>query len=149
MKYNFKRGQKFTYAMKRTGRYMWSPGRAGLVATIRDEYSGETDDMLVGVVFEDGNGAARDSWAYAVNLVPLKEPSQKEIDAAMRLLGLVGDVTFKPHKPAFDVRTVNGLGNYSAKISNKDIVVGCTTISFEKFDEIAFAVTEARKYNEE
>ncbi len=38
--------------------------------------------------------------------------------------------------------TINGVGDYSAIVSQDDIRVGCQVISFEKFQEIADAVKE-------
>lgn len=41
--------------------------------------------------------------------------------------------------------TIKGVGQYDAIISSENIQVGCQTISFEKFDEIAAAVKKHRK----
>lgn len=41
--------------------------------------------------------------------------------------------------------TIHGVGKYEAIVSQDSIKVGCTEISFEKFDEIAAAVERMRK----
>lgn len=96
------------------------------------------------VAFDDGTSMGA---VHEYNLEVYDPPSSEEVEAAIALLTKAGKVSFEPHKPPFALIEVTGVGNYSATITDKNITVGCTTISFEKFDEIAKAVQAVRDYN--
>lgn len=72
-----------------------------------------------------------------------------KIAEALAILKAAGDVTFKPHKPAFKPREVVLSKAYTAVINDKNVKVGCQVIAFEAVDDIAKAVAEARKYSAE
>lgn len=102
----------------------------------------ESDPGRYRVNFDDNTSLGA---VHAHNLQPYAPPSNEEIEAAIALLNKAGEVSFKPRKAPF--AQIKVTGRYSAVITDKNITVGCTTISFEKFDEIAKAVQAARDYN--
>ena len=73
--------------------------------------------------------------------------TQADIDAALRVLNSAGEVSFVPHKPPFAAIKLGRIGGYEASVSEKAVKVGCTSVTFERFDEIAAAVAKAREYN--
>jgi hypothetical protein len=117
---------------------------AGLYGTV---ISGEVytvkDQDYAGVVLRleelDGEFAP---GAFAL----VQTPSQESIDAALKILQLAGEVTFKPRKPPFKSIYIM-VGDYKAEVSQHQIEVGCTTITFDTAEKLWNAVLEAKKYN--
>jgi hypothetical protein len=60
-----------------------------------------------------------------------------------------GKVEFKKYKPPFQNILINGVGDYNATVMERFIIVGCQTITLDKFDELAAAVAKARAYTKE
>lgn len=141
MKYEFKIGDRVEYTANS------SPSYKGRKGTVMADVSTDAPYKGLHVRF-DGERHSEPLYCQSFIKIP-SPPTQAEIDAALKLLGQAGDVTFKKRKPPFDPRTVERVGSYTALITDSLITVGCTGISFEKFDEIADAVADARKYNAE
>jgi hypothetical protein len=74
---------------------------------------------------------------------------EAEIDQALAVLKKHGKVEFKKNKPPFQNILVGGVGDYTATVMERFIIVGCQTITLDKFDELAAAVAKARAYTKE
>jgi hypothetical protein len=83
----------------------------------------------------------------AGNFELAKLPTQEEINNALATLKAAGSVDFKPAVPPFFPTTIEGVGAYTAVVTNNGVTVGCTTIPLSKAMEIARAVKEATDYN--
>jgi hypothetical protein len=81
--------------------------------------------------------------------VQVLNSDQEEIDQALAVLKKHGKVEFKKNKPPFQNILVGGVGDYTATVMERFIIVGCQTITLDKFDELAAAVAKARAYSKE
>jgi hypothetical protein len=80
------------------------------------------------------------------NFVLVEIPTPSAIDAALKILRLAGEVTFKPTKPSFTPIKVK-VGEFEGVVTEAGLRVGCTTIPFDKAEEIWKAVQKAKEYN--
>lgn len=108
----------------------------GEVYTVKDQkYLGG------GVELEEVKGSYAPS-----NFVLVEIPTPSAIDAALKILRLAGEVTFKPTKPPFVPIKVK-VGEYEGVVTEAGLRVGCTTIPFDKAEEIWKAMQKAKEYN--
>ena len=146
MKYQFKKGDRIVYSTTATPGLDYNTYNKGKKGTVLEDASSDDPSFYVKVHFDGSNTSIRPR-IHLGNLV--LSPTKEEIDRALAVLQTAGEVTFKQYKPPFAPITVYGIGAYSAVVTNQKITVGCTNISFEKFDDIALAVKMAREYNKE
>lgn len=135
----FKKGDRVEY--KRANARGGSPydGRKGTV--IRADYLYSNS---VRVEWDDGDPLP--PAPNVLNLILVPKPSEEEVQKALAVLKLAGEVTFKPTRLPFKPLVIKLNSEYTAEVTEKCVKVGCQTFSFDLIDWVALAVDRARAH---